>query len=364
MHIPLKTVRAPKMITVLILTLILAATIPTGATNSVLYEVFSQCGPPDDYIEIQCCSPFYQIGYNFTFGCNTYNAISVSAMPSITFNSTASQKCWDFEFPSISPYFSFGVILTNGSVYGHNITIDNENVLVIEWTGIYTIFPVYAHVGTVQLWLFRNGTFGIIYHLTGQFFSLTADYCLNSCGCYDISTSGTQTMLRDTVVSDTSLHTLEMEASPDTFLLRSGEAFLFTPNPYSCNAPYIQSVWKHPPNKCLTPFNESIGKGDTFGLFIPPVDCTLENSANLSYCSSRGAYPNAAYNASGITYDPLKVCPADLNPNAVFNHTTPPPPSGGSGSGRKLSDGAIVGIILGGFVVVTGFGFLTGFYLV
>jgi hypothetical protein len=349
------------MIAILILAL---AALPARATNSVLYEVFADCGPPDEYIEIQCCSPFYQIGYNFTFGCNTYNAISVSAMPSITFNSSASQKCWDFDFPSISPYFNFGVILTNGSVYGHNVSLGGENVLVIEWTGIYTIFPVYVHTGTVQLWLFRNGTFGIIYHLTGQFFSLTADYCLNSCGCYSISEAGAHDIHHEKKEITENLTMAELTLISDTELLRGAEAFLFTPNTFSCNAPYIQNVWTHPPDKCYTPFSDSIGKGDTFGLFIPPVDCTLENSANLSYCSSRGAYPNAAYNASGILYDPLKVCPADLNPNAVFNHTTPPPSPSSSGSGRKLSDGAIAGIIIGAVVVVTGFGFLTGAYLV
>jgi hypothetical protein len=328
------------------------------ATNSVLYEVFADCGPPDEYIEIQCCSPFYPIGYNFTFGCHTYNAITVSAMPSITFNSTAAQKCWEFEFPSISPYFNFGVILTNGSVYGHNVTIDNENVLVIEWTGIYTIFPVYAHVGTVQLWLFRNGTFGVIYHLTGQFFSLTADYCLNSCGCYSISEAGAHNIRHDKEKFAENATTAEMTLVSDTELLRGGEAFLFTPNAFSCNAPYIQSEWKHPPNTCYTPFADSIGKGDTFGLFIPPVDCTIANSDTLSYCSSRGAYPIEAYDPTGITYHPLKVCPADLNPAAVFANST----SGHSGSSRKLSDGAIAGITLAAAIVALIGGVLVGVY--
>jgi hypothetical protein len=305
----------------------------------IKYDVNAVCGPPDDYIQVTCCSPAYKIGYSFPFGCDTYDSFVVSSTPSITFNTSNSGACWDFGFPSFSPFINFDVILNNGSVYGHMLVENGEDVLVIEWTGIYLPFPPYVHFGTVQLWLFQNGTIGVIYHLTGQFFSATAAYWTVPRGSgYNISFAG------------------------DVALLRGGEAYLFVPDASVCCAAYKQKVWKHPPNECLTPFNVSAANGDDHGLFVPPVDCNLTNSADLSYCSGRGLYPNDAYDPTGITYTPLMVCPADLTIYAVFNGTFPPPgPPPRSGHSHILSGGAIGAITVASFFFLVIIGVIISF---
>jgi len=312
------------------------------ADDMTPYAINTYC--PEEYLALFCCSPQYPIEFNFTFGCNTYESFSVGVTPSITFNSSQSQACYQTMYPSITPYLDLDIVLNNGTVYGHNLTYEGEHVRVIEWSGLYDIFPSFVHPGTVQLWLFPNGTYGIIYHLTGQLFVATSYYCSiddnNQYGCFNISFAA------------------------DTTLLRTAEAYLFTPSTYSCLAPYTQKEWKHPPDMCLNPTNVSLQNGNDDDLFIPDVDCTLENTPNYTYCASRGFYPNEAYNASGITYKPLKVCPADLNPAAVFNNTVHPHHAPMHKRGDPLATpGAIAGMVMaGGFLIAGIVGLIMVYY--
>ena len=282
----------------LLLFLLFAAAADTAeavaaATDSFI-DITPSCGPTGDYIETLCCSTVQEIGYNFPFGCSTRTQFVASTTPSITFDRAV--PCFNFSYPSFTAFLGFDILLPQGGVGSYMKTHKGESVRVIEWSGVYNLFPVYAHFGTVQMWLFRDGSIGVLYHLTGQFFLANTFYSNDCVSCKPV------------VVSNS------------TEYLRSGEAYIFLPSSSDCAAPFAKTVWHNPPNKCFNPVRTNYTNST---LFIPNEDCSLENWQYpwRSYCADRDFAPNDAYNASGITYKPLKVCEVDQNNNTQFKNS-------------------------------------------
>jgi len=249
-----------------------------------------QCGPSGDYLEPWCCTAPQDIGYNFPFGCATRTQFIASTSPSLTFDPAGA--CFNYSFPSFTAYLGLDTLLPQAGIGSYLKSYKGDKIRVVEWSGVYNIFPVYSHFGTVQMWLLKDGSIGVIYHLTGQFFSGDVNYNNNCKGCPNV-----------------------VVAVNDVSYLKTGEAYMFTPSKTSCSSPYTKTVWKNPPNVCLNPIRSEYPPP---AFFIPDEDCYLGDPSPADYCASRFVYPNDAYNASGVTYKPLIVCTVDENHHAVF----------------------------------------------
>lgn len=246
---------------------------------------------PGDYIEFgsSCCTVAYDIGYNFPFGCSIRTQYVAAATPSITFDPAV--PCYYEAYPSVTVFTAVNVVLPQDGVATHMIYDGTEYVRVLEWSGIYELVD-FVHVGTVQMWLFRNGTIGVTYHLTGQWFNSIASYNNNCSGCPSVVLSG-----------------------GGTSLLRDHNAYLLVPSTEHCAAPMTITEWKRPPNYCFNEIRESYNKS---ALFIPDVDCSIANENYFSYCSNYKTLPADIKDATGVTYEPLWICPADQNNNTQF----------------------------------------------
>ena len=282
----------------------LANTPSPSATPPVPFVEFDAgCGPTGDYLQPYCCSGSLDIGYTFPFGCGSFTTFSLQTSPSIRFGEGA---CYNFTYPTFSPFINFDTLLPRGGATSRLVTIGGASTRVIEWSGIYVNYPVYVHFGSVQVYLFRNGTIGVVYHLTGRFFGPITEYCNSEA---DASTC--------------------VAVSPsDGSFLRTSETYLFTPQPTDCNAPLTMATWPDAPDICYNGINVD-NLGDYADLmFVGPYDCNATNGDQVfvvhgepnAYCTDHDAIPLIFYNATDLPYTHNTICVADQSPYPVWSN--------------------------------------------
>ncbi len=303
--------------------LTLALLLDTGATARPPQSYGSHINDSPDFLhyrntscvvlnEVQhdCCTVQKPIDYPFLFGCRYMHFFSATTeFTGVLFGADRNCTVDAFDTNSLllfSPY-AYGVgdalsdanvfqqqgLRSRGGIAKHTVLIDGQNTTVIEWSDIVVALtfqdkPKAVEYGTVQVWLFRNGTIGTVYHLTGNYFG----------GMASINYDGASGYSRN---------------SPLAPLLNVSEAFLAVPmdmNGTSCaRIPrYNISVWTNPPDVCLNPLRQVENfhgdySDDVSALSLAATDDLQLYGKNFKH-----------------GYKPLKVCRGDALHFAAFNH--------------------------------------------
>lgn len=253
------------------------------------WMTYSYCaGVP--HVQENCYTYPYDIGYPFKYGCDYITQIEfgteeVTLFISYNFGGTL----YDVYLSLVANDVNVVILNKGGPAMRSYRTDDDENTRVLEISDVAVYVrgsDKVAKLGTIQVWFFRNGTLGLIYHLTGQFFPLGPAYYAS----VDKKRRGVPLMFFDGVD------------------LRHSEAYLisFTDLALDCcgdplaiyNDPI--SVWKNPPNVCLNPVRSFAGD-----------DGSDDYHEDLLH-GSEDSYGDSDYlEVKQIDYVPLEVCPAD-----------------------------------------------------
>jgi hypothetical protein len=267
-------------------------------------EFYQECGdgPPG---QNACCTDFFAIGYDFPFNCEARSTASAYVTGTVHFDNVS--DCLG-QYALYQVAHNDNSLVNKGGIGVHrNITLagEDESVTMIEFSGqarredvtdehagaVYNI-----KIGTFQVFLFRNGTFGLVYHLTGQSFPLYLQVCFGD-NC-------------EATISD----------GFDTFL-RASEAYLLTPTgdiaygvedctPGTPN--YTVTIWTNPPDFCSNPTKSLPEDEDSSG--VNHID--EEDRDTLLYYNNDGndydyEYDDATLFEKNLPYTPLSICPAD-----------------------------------------------------
>jgi len=229
--------------------------------------------------QYDCCTQMTKIGFDFPFMCGSYDQFSVSTEGFLTFTELACD--WDFDLnqPYIAPFYGdyelylkreggIGQYLFDLDQLKHYLAHPHEDfatvleldannkflgqthkkpIKVIEWSLVYYYDLKYVPVGTIQVWLFYNGTFGLVYHLMDANKIAEQTFFYVAFGIYH----GDARVDYNFIVDE------EHPEQRDYFKYSSAYLFHQPKDARLCQtAKYIGEKWVNPPNICFNPARE------------------------------------------------------------------------------------------------------------
>ena len=169
-----------------------------------------------------CCSPTEQIGFTFSYFCRAKTDYTVSDSVYLSFGPT----CDMADYPSIMAFATNLTIENRGLIEQYDYIVDGVQAHVVEWADV-AFHGEHDHIGTVQVWLLKNNSIGLVYHLTRADMDTGADAFI---GLHNSSTTN------------------QIISHGDPALLRAFDAYLFSPS--GCSA-YTTVPWVLAPDVCF-----------------------------------------------------------------------------------------------------------------
>jgi hypothetical protein len=282
----------------------------------------------DECLERQfgCVTVVVPIGFDFPFFCGVANDFYALDNGHITFSSV--QPSLDGELNRIYPLVVFDTLLTDaGGIGRYLFKHHGEHVRVIEWSH-EVVYHEGGSIGTYQLWLFKSGKIGMIYHVKD----------LHRLASATVSIVG-----RD----PSSTQTYNAQD-----LLAVAPAYLFHP-PHrgavgGCNATYTKEIWHNPPNECFNAarkYAELDPNADYYSASSTPEESSRPTDS---------PYPLQDYH-------PLKVCEIVDEKLKFGSHKKEDGKKKGGNDQAAIAGGIAGGIIFLFFLIVSVWGTNSGY---